>query len=161
MAHSGKLLPLLSHRYEKAADELLQTFSADTGDRLVPMMRLADVVDIDSLNDQIPGARWFALSAQLDFVMVDRDSGLPKFAVEMDGRQHWTDLGQRRKDAIKDSICEDAGLPLLRVTSDFVRTTGRWPLLSYAVDAYYMSEAFFEAQENGSVVRAGNCDRAG
>lgn len=151
MAHPGKLLPLLSNRYEKAADELLQTFSTNTGDRLVPKTRLADVVDIDSLDDEIRGGRWFALSSQLDFVMVDGESGLPKFAVEMDGRQHWTDLEQRRKDATKDRICEDAGLPLLRVTSDFVHTTGRWPLLSYAVDAFYMSEAFFDAQENGSV----------
>lgn len=151
MVHSGKLRPLLSNRYEKAADELLRTFSTDTGDRLVPKPRLADVVDIDSLNDQSPRSRRFALSAHLDFVMFDETSGLPKFAVELDGRQHWTDLDQRRRDAIKDSICEDAGLPLLRVTSDFVHTVGRWPLLSYAVDAFYNSEAFFEAQENGSV----------
>lgn len=151
MAHSGKLLPLLSNRYEKAADELLRKFSAGTGDRLVPKMRLADVIGIDSLDAAIPGGRWFALSAHLDFVMFDGKSGLPKFAVELDGRQHWTDREQRRKDAAKDQICELGGLPLLRVTSDFVHTTGRWPLLSYAVDAFYMSEAFFEAQENGSV----------
>ena len=151
MARVSKLRPLMSNRYEKAADELLQTFSADTGDRLVPKMRLADVVDIDLLDDQAPRDRWFALSTHLDFVMLEKDSGLPKFAVEMDGRQHWTDVDQRRRDAIKDRICEDAELPLLRVTSNFVTASGRWPLLSYAVDAFYKSEAFFEAQESGLV----------
>ncbi|MGI5506351.1 DUF2726 domain-containing protein [Lentzea sp. CA-135723] len=141
----------MSNRYEKAADELLQTISTDMGDRLVPKMRLADVVDIDSLDDLATRDRWFALSTHLDFVMLDHESGLPKFAVEMDGRQHWTDLDQRRKDAIKDRICEDAELPLLRVTSDFVTRSGRWPLLSYAVNAFYRSEAFFEAQESGLI----------
>lgn len=151
MARLSKLRPVMSNRYEKAADELLQAFSTDTGDRLVPKMRLADVVDIDALDDQTPRDRWFALSTHLDFVMLDQDSGLPKFAVEMDGRQHWTDLDQRRRDAIKDRICEDAELPLLRVTSNFVTASGRWPLVSYAVDAFYRSEAFFEAQESGLV----------
>ena len=74
MARLGKLRPVLSNRYEKAADELLQTFSTNMGDRLVPKMRLADVVDIDSLEDQLPGDRWFSLSTHLDFVMLDQDS---------------------------------------------------------------------------------------
>jgi hypothetical protein len=151
MAHTGRLLPLLSNRYEAAADELLRKISADTGDRLMLKMRLASVVDINTMDAQIPGGRCFALSAELDHVVFDGETGLPKFAVELDGRQHWTDLEQRRKDAAKDRICEHAGLPLLRVTSDFVHTTGRWPLLSYAVNAFYLSEAFFEAQENGNV----------
>lgn len=151
MAHKSKLRPVTSNRYETAADELLQAISIDAGDRLALKMRLADVIDIDSLDDLSPRDRWFVLSSHLDFVMLDHGSGLPKFAVEMDGRQHWTDLDQRRKDAIKDRVCEEAELPLLRVTSDFVSAFGRWPLLSYAVDAFYKSKAFFEAQESGLV----------
>jgi hypothetical protein len=150
MAHTGRLLPLLSNRYEQAADELLQKISGDTGDRLMLKMRLASVIDINTLDAQIPGGRWFALSAELDYAVFDGETGLPKFAVELDGRQHWTDVEQRRKDAAKDRLCEHAGLPQLRVTSDFVHTTGRWPLLSYTVNAFYLSEAFFEAQENRS-----------
>ncbi|KJK35825.1 hypothetical protein UK23_42545 [Lentzea aerocolonigenes] len=92
MAHTGRLLPLLSNRYEEAADELLRKISADTGDRLMLKMRLASVVDIDTLDTQIPGGRWFALSAELDHVVFDGETGQPKFAVELDGRQHWTDL---------------------------------------------------------------------
>ena len=57
----------------------------------------------------------------------------------------------RERDRIKDQLCETAGLPLLRVTSDFLRKEGRWNVLTYLVDAFYLAEAFYEAQEQGSI----------
>jgi hypothetical protein len=40
---------------------------------------------------------------------------------------------------------------MVRITSDFTKQRGRWRVLSYIVDAFYMSEAFYEAQEAGHI----------
>jgi len=108
--------PLLVNRYEKLADRLLA--DSAQGDRLLTKVGLADVIDVEALDSSL---KTYALKAHLDFVMVDVESSLPSFAVELDGRQHWRDPNNRRRDAMKDRLCERANLPLLRITSEFTR----------------------------------------
>ncbi len=134
--------------YEKVTDRLLTTAAADVGDRLLAKVRLADVVDADQLTGR---AKKYALSSHLDFVMVEPGTSEPRFAVELDGAQHWTDPVVRERDRLKDDLCQAAGLPLLRVTSDQTRQRGRWTVLTYLVDAFYLAEAFYAAQESGSI----------
>lgn len=148
MTQRGGVKPVLVNFYEKATDRLLTSAAADNGDRLLTKVRLADVVDIDVFSGHAKG---YGLKAHLDFVMVDAKSSVPRFAVELDGRQHWADPRVRERDRLKDSICEESGLPLLRITSEFTRVTGRWQVLSYIVQAFYLSEAFHTAQEQGTV----------
>lgn len=57
----------------------------------------------------------------------------------------------RERDRLKDDLCESAGLPLLRVTSNFTRQQGRWTVLTYLVDAFYLAEAFYVAQASGAI----------
>ncbi|MFC4133487.1 DUF2726 domain-containing protein [Hamadaea flava] len=136
------------NRYEKVTDHQLSVAAAKYGDRLLAKVRLADVVDVDAWT---AGVRRYGLASHLDFVMVTAETSMPKFAVELDGRQHWTDPATRRRDRLKDQLCEWAGLPLLRITSEFIRRQGRWTVLNYAIEAFYLSEGFFEAQEAGHI----------
>jgi very-short-patch-repair endonuclease len=134
--------------YEKATDRLLTAAAIENGDRLLTKVRLADVIDDEGLTGR---AKRYALSAHLDFVMVDAETSVPRFAIEFAGAQHWTDVTVRERDRLKDAVCETAGLPLLRITSEFTRKTGRWRVLSYVVDAFFLSGAFFDAQERGVI----------
>lgn len=149
----ANLKKVLVNRYELIADEKLRRLADENGDRIIPKPRLADIVDIDSLS-RIPGQdiRKYALMAHLDFVMVDTNSTIAKFAVEIDGRQHITDHTATTNDRKKDEICRQARLPLLRIaTSDLLRRVGRWDILRYIVNIFYNREAFIEAQAKGFI----------
>lgn len=148
MHEKNRLRPVLVNRYEKVTDQLLTAVAAENGDRLLAKVRVADVMDVDSVTG---AAKHYGLSAHYDFVMVEAGTSVPKFAVELDGAQHWTDPATRRRDRLKDQLSEWAELPLLRITSDFTQQRGRWSVLTYVVDAFYLSEGFLAAQEAGSV----------
>ncbi len=140
--------PVLVNLYEKVTDRLLTQAAKDRGDRLLTKVRLADVIDVDGLTGR---AKDYGLRAHLDFVMVDAETSEPLFAVELDGVQHRTDPVVQERDRLKDELCETAGLPLLRIRSDLTRRHGRWIVLSYLVDAFYLERAFYEAQEQGTI----------
>lgn len=139
---------MLVSPYEKVTHRLLTTAAENYGDELYAKVRLADVIDADGYTGR---PKNYALSAHLDFLMLDRETLLPRFAVEFDGKQHWSDPATRERDRLKDTLCQEAGLPLLRITSEYTRTQGRWTVLSYVVEGFYFSLAFFEAQEQGHI----------
>lgn len=142
---------MLVNSYESAADRMLREIADEQGDRVTLKSRLADVIDVDGMIGLSRRVKTYALAAHLDFVMVDKETSRGRFAVELDGRQHFSDSATLERDALKDELCERAGLPLLRITSDFARKVGRWRVLSYLAEAFYRSEAFFEAQEQGYI----------
>lgn len=134
--------------HEKVTDRLLKTAAADNSDRLLAKVRLADVIDLEHLTGRAKG---YAMAAHLDFAMVNAETTAPRFAVELDGSHHWNDSVVRERDRLKDQLRELAGLPMLRIASDFTRREGRWTVLTYLVDAFYVAEAFYEAQARGSI----------
>lgn len=136
------------NHYEKLTHRLLTEIAHQHGDSLLAKVRVADAMDLD---DWTGDAKHYGLAAHYDFLMVDAATSLPKFAVELDGAQHWNDPATRRRDVLKDQLSEWAGLPLLRITSDFIRQRGRWSVLSYVTDAFYLSEAFYAAQADGHI----------
>lgn len=140
--------PLLVNTYEKVTHQLLTTAAEDNGDALQAKVRLADAIDIGSYTGR---PKHYSLSAHLDFLMVDAETSLPRFVVEFDGKQHWSDPVIRERDRLKDALCQEAGLPLLRVTSGYTRAQGRWTVLSYVIEGFYHSLAFSEAQESGYI----------
>jgi very-short-patch-repair endonuclease len=147
----GGIRPMLVNSYESAADRMLQEIAEEQGDRVTLKARLADVIDVDGMGGLPRRTKSYALAAHLDFVMVDKETSRGRFAVELDGRQHFSDPVTLERDALKDELCERAGLPLLRITSGFARKVGRWRVLTYLAEAFYRAEAFFEAQEQGYI----------
>lgn len=144
----GGVRPLLVDSYERVTDQLLTSAATANGDRVQAKVRLADAIHIGHLRGRV---KQFALMAHLDFVIVDSVTSLPRFAVEFDGASHWEDPATRQRDRMKDALCEAARLPLLRISSEYTQRRGRWIVLSYAIDAFYLSEAFFRAQEQGQI----------
>lgn len=141
-------VPVFVNPAEHRADDLLQRTAEANGDRLLAKVRLADALDVGDWGNP---HRDFAMRAHLDFLMISAATAEPIFAVEIDGARHRTDQVQRRRDLLKDELCREAGLPLLRVGSDFARREGRVVLLDYLCEAYYRSVAFEAAQEAGHI----------
>ncbi len=139
---------VLVNPMEHRADDLLQRTAEARGDRLLTKVRLADAIDVGDWGNP---HRDFAMRAHLDFLMVNAAKSEPIFAVEIDGARHKTNQVQRRRDVLKDELCRAAGLPLLRVGSDFARREGSVVLLDYLCEAYYRSVAFEAAQEAGHI----------
>ena len=144
-------VPVLVNRKEHEADSLLREVGFENGDRLLTKVRLADVIEPGDWMTTRAELGGFALKSHLDFVMVKEDTSEPLFAVEIDGAQHSRNRVQRRRDRMKDELCREADLPLLRVNSEFSRREGRHILLKYICDAFYKSIFFEEAQRAGSI----------
>jgi Protein of unknown function (DUF2726) len=93
-------------------------------------VRLADALDIknsDLTKEEID----YALRAHFDFIVSQQFDTKVLFAVEFDGPLHQSDFKTKRRDAIKESICEKLGMPLLRIDSEFIKSkVGRFQLLS-------------------------------
>lgn len=105
-------------------------------------VRLADVVDISKLNRRELGT--FALQAHLDFVVID-EGGTAVFAIEFDGLGHDT-----RNDAKKNSICEQAHLPLFRIHGfQEVREINAMTLTRYLVELVFHARIFQQMKEDG------------
>ena len=143
--------PLLVNIGESETDAVLREVAAKLGVRVVMKPRMADVLNIDRSglsNDEYR----YALQAHLDFVVCSDDTeARAHFAVEFDGPYHASDEAAKRRDAMKDAICERLGLPLLRIDADFLRTVKGFRIVAWLIELWYLAEAFYEAQENGSI----------
>jgi hypothetical protein len=108
-----RLRPLFVNASERALDRLLvdtcRTFDA----RPHAKVRLGDVVDFNHSGISNEDFH-YATRAHLDFVITQGDQSQPVLGVELDGAAH-RDMGRQRQDRLKDSLCELAGLPLLRL----------------------------------------------
>jgi very-short-patch-repair endonuclease len=92
----------------------------------------------------------FALQGHFDFLIVDSEH-LPLFAVEFDGKWHQTSV-QEERDAKKDALCKHFGLPILRIDDTFIEKKYRnMDILTWMVEAWFLSKAFDEAQSQGQV----------
>lgn len=144
----SRLKPLLNLS-EAAVDRDLRRYADDHGYGLTIKTRLRDVLQDDPAWTQ--RERDFAFMAHLDFVAFDVRSGEAILAVEYDGPQHLTDPRQRERDLTKERLCAAAGLPLLRIDSQFARKEGRWRVLGYILEMHEVGKAFTAAQSQGLV----------
>ncbi len=141
--------PILINEYEKATDAALQDAALRSGARVFPKVRVADALEISHsglTNDEYS----YALKAHFDFV-VAQDGKPPAFAVEFDGAGHASDVAAIMNDNLKDAICEKLGMPLLRIDSGYLRRVGRFTLVGWLAEVWFLSEDFYAAQERGEV----------
>jgi hypothetical protein len=87
--------------------------------RVFVQVRLADLVGVEAGNRK---ARWKALSQvfgkSVDFVICNRTTLDPVMVIEVDDRSHEA-ADRRRRDALVDRVCAEAGLSLVRVKARF------------------------------------------
>ena len=140
----------LLNNYEELTYDKLEKVCKPEGARVFPKVRIADILKIDKsgLDKEL---YTFALKSHFDF-LVTNDDYQPLFSVEYDGPLHQRDVMQRRRDRLKNSICSYFNHPMLRINSRYINRNYRGiDLLTYFVDAWFLRETFFEAQENGLI----------
>lgn len=140
---------ILVNRSEVLTDAALREAAADLGLRVDAKTRLADAVDIDrsGLSDE---AYRYALRAHLDWVVSDLATTRAEFAVEFDGPSHDTPA-VRRRDAVKNEVCERLGLPVLRVGAAVLRPAAQRTVLGLLLEAWVGWRGFVAAQERGDL----------
>ena len=140
----------LLNRYEEVTYEALARVCESNGARVFPKVRVADVFPLE--NSGVSPAHFsYGLRSHFDFLVTDRDYQ-PQFSVEFDGPLHKTSEVQRRRDSLKNDLCEHFSHGLLRVNSKYLTPTYRGlDLLTYFVDAWFLELAFDEAQRNGTI----------
>ncbi len=140
---------IIANRYEAEVHTIISEVAEKRSCVVYPKVRLADALRIDRSGLEAD-AYTYALKAHLDFLVVDSDS-LSRFAVEFDGPSH-DNPDRRRKDILKNDICERLGLPLLRVTAKYLEEENESiSLLAWLVDIYFIFEAFLAAQSEGQI----------
>jgi hypothetical protein len=146
MSHFKKMLV---NKYEEATEAALQEAAANCGAKVYAKVSLKDVLVIDrgSLTDQ---ECRYAFWAHFDFVVARKDS-MPAFAVEFDGSSHDSDPVVRERDHKKNTICEKLGLPLFRIDSTYLRRVGRFSIIGWLAEVWFLYEDWCRAQENGSI----------
>src|SRR5262249_36754959 len=99
---------------ERETLDVLDRVLRGTAFRVFGQVRLADVLEPESGDELLPGDQRFLLMSHFDFVVVDRRTQLPVFAVEFDGPLHELSP-QELRDIRKNRLCAAVDFPLLRI----------------------------------------------
>ncbi len=89
----------------------------DSQYRIFSKVRLGDLVGLaeESTDPRYRTETWYK---HIDFVLCDRNSLEPLLAIELDDSSHHQ-YDSRERDAVKDRVCADAELPLLRIKAQY------------------------------------------
>jgi Protein of unknown function (DUF2726) len=130
------------NRSEARTLDLLERSLYGTGWQVYAKVRLSDVLAPGERENPDGRESRMLRMGHLDFVVVNRAEGsAPAFAVEFDGPVH-ADPDVRQRDQLKDRLCADAGLPVLRIGSDVIGEREQTTILEWVVDRFlaYRSE---------------------
>ncbi|MBW9082925.1 DUF2726 domain-containing protein [Rhizobium pusense] len=114
------------------------------GAELHEKVRVADIIDIEKLSSRHAGT--YALQSHFDFVLIDENEKAV-VAIEFDGLGHNT-----ANDELKNSICQQADLPLIRIYGfEEVREINAMTLTRYLVELVFYGRAFLQMQNDGQI----------
>ncbi len=137
------------NKAELRTDAALHEAAEALGFGVHAKVRVADALEIDR-SGLSPQAYGYALRSHFDWVVTDKETTQTEFAIEFDGESHGTAEAKRR-DRLKDDICQRLGLPLLRIDKTAFRPTTRRTVIHYLVEAWASYRAFYEAQARGDI----------
>jgi uncharacterized protein DUF2726 len=139
----------LVNRTEELVFKELSAIASDNGLKVFPKMRLQDVI-LKGKTVLLPKHFEYYTRSHFDFVLANTDFS-PVMAIEYDGPHHQL-VSQIERDEIKNMLCRDAGLPILRINANHVLRTFRgMTLLRWIVEVRELEKAFYDAQERGSI----------
>lgn len=105
------------------------------GYRVSPAVRVSDVLECDP--HELPETdRHCFRTMHFDFVITQGNDLTPQFVLEFDGPHHKPNSTAERLDAVKNRFCMDAGLPILRISSQDLRSHERVPVLAWIVERW-------------------------
>ena len=113
-------LKSLFNPYElKLYQHLRETSGEKSKFKVYPKVRVADVIDIDQYKNKNPEKFSYGLKAHFDFVIFKGSKGFsPICAIELDGKQHSFDTKTIQRDGLKNEICSEMSLKLIRVKTN-------------------------------------------
>jgi hypothetical protein len=140
----------LLNRYEEVTYDALNRLCKISGAKVFTKVRVADVIKLEGSGVSAEHFG-YGLRSHFDFVVVDSDYQ-PLFSVEFDGPLHKTSGVQMQRDRLKNELCDHCHHGLLRINSNYLSKTYRGlDLLTYFVDAWFLEQAFDEAQRSGLI----------
>ncbi|HEV2523346.1 MAG TPA: DUF2726 domain-containing protein [Candidatus Acidoferrales bacterium] len=119
---------------EPKVDVILQRQLAKEGYRILPKVRVADAINKDA-SDHL-SSRDFEYFTRAHFDFLVTKNLIPILAVEFDGSRHFQDEQAIENDTIKNRLCKDSALPLLRITSSELHDSDQLTLLDYMLMRY-------------------------
>lgn len=123
---------LLNTYENKLYDNIKKILEKKSNYEVYIKVRVADVVNIDRYKHTDNEKFSYGLMAHFDFVITrTRDGIWPICVIELDGRHHSHDKGTIYRDKIKDDICTDMGLEIIRYKSDDYRDLNK--LIEYII----------------------------
>lgn len=139
---------IYANNNEKLTHDIIREVCENCGADVYPKIRVADVLEIEGSG--ISSEEYsYALKAHFDFVVCELDT--PIFAVEFDGESH-RNTDQRKRDELKNKLCEKFGFPLLRITSNYLQKKYRHlTLLEWCIESWFCWQSFCNAQEQGII----------
>lgn len=145
-------MPLIDRFLNKSEEVVFQELSAIARDnrlRVFTKPRVADVIRIE--RDEMPPRHFsFHLKSHFDFLLTRADFS-PFMVVEFDGPSHENQL-QIERDTIKNRLCRDAGLPIIRIGANHVHRKYRgMSALRWIIEVHGLEEAFYDAQQKGHI----------
>ena len=142
MRTAGRLL----NKAEEVAFRELDTIAKDNGFRLFSKPRLSDLI---VKNTKLSAEDFnFYTRAHVDFAVTDQQTK-PLFVVEYDGPFHASPIQQRR-DRVKDHLCAEASLGLLRINANHVTRLFRgMSLVRWIIEVAELEKWFDAAQRSG------------
>ncbi|MHB1910401.1 MAG: DUF2726 domain-containing protein, partial [Nitrososphaerales archaeon] len=138
----------LLNSYEEITNSKLKEVCDSNGAHVFPKVRIADVFKLDGSG--ISASLFeYALKSHFDFIVTDKDLKA-LFSVEFDGPLHTLSADQKQRDQKKNELCDHFKHSLLRINSLYLDKTYRGvDLLSYFVNAWFLEDAFNDAQTKG------------
>jgi len=145
-----KIIDRFLNREEEIALQELSSVAADNALRVFPKTRLSDV--LLKGDARLPERIFnYYTRSHFDFLVIE-PNGKPFMAIEYDGPFHHTDPKQAERDQIKNQLCKDSGLPLLRVNANHViRKFRGMTLLRWIIEVTQTGIAFDKAQAAGHI----------
>lgn len=100
-------------------------------------------------NELQPGEWDYYTKAAFDFLICNDDRGQSyELVIEYDGRQH-NETAQARKDSLKNRLCLESGLPIIRIGVENIKKWEGVSLLEYMLDVYFGEKAANEMKREG------------
>lgn len=134
---------------EESAYLLLEKALKNRNARVFPKVRIADALLIEKSGLSIEEYS-YALKGHFDYLVEPKGQAVA-FAIEFDEPYHDTENRARHNDKLKNTICEKLGLPLLRIQIDQFQQIGKYTILGWLVELWFLYNSFIETQEKGAV----------
>ncbi|WKZ78768.1 MAG: DUF2726 domain-containing protein [Candidatus Kapaibacterium sp.] len=140
----------LLNRSEEVTFEALSRVCQAHGARVSAKVRVADIFPLEGSGISADHFS-YALKSHFDFVITNNDHQ-PLFSVEFDGPLHDLSQKQKDRDRLKSDLCSHFEYSLLRINSRYLSGEYRGlDLLTYFIEAWFLAEAFDEAQQAGMI----------